>query len=63
MRIIVNWGLCDGNGNCSVEAPTLFEIDENDTLHILKETVDLHERESAAAAVQACPKSALKLVD
>ena len=64
MKIIVDWGLCDGNGNCAIEAPTVFKLDDTDTLHLLKETVaDADETKQVAAAVRACPKSALKLVE
>ena len=64
MKIIVDWGLCDGNGNCAVEAPTLFKVDDHDTLHLLKETISNEdEARRAAAAVRACPKSALRLAE
>jgi ferredoxin len=61
MKIVVNWLLCDGNGNCAKVAPELFVMGDDDTLKILKETVDETGREKALAAVRACPKSALAL--
>jgi ferredoxin len=63
MKIVVNWAFCDGNGNCAKEAPELFALREDDTLQLLKETVDEAYRPKAEAAVQSCPKSALRLVE
>ena len=63
MKIVVNWAFCDGNGNCAKEAPELFAVGEDDTLQLLKETFDEGYRPKAEAAVQSCPKNALKLVD
>lgn len=62
MRIVVNWSLCDGNGNCAKEAPELFAIDENDTMRLLRETFGEEHRAGAEAAVRACPKNALTLL-
>ena len=63
MRVIVNRSLCDGNGNCAKEAPELFAIKDDDTLQVLKDTVEEAYRGKAEAAVQSCPKNALKLVE
>jgi ferredoxin len=63
MKIVVNWAFCDGNGNCTREAPELFAMRADDTLQLLKETVDEEYRPKAEAAVQSCPKNALKLVE
>lgn len=61
MKIIVNWSLCDGNGVCAVEAPEIFELDENDQLKVLKEEVDEALLPKVEAAVRGCPKRALSL--
>ena len=63
LRVVVNRSLCDGNGNCAREAPELFAIRDDDTLHVLKDIVDEAYRGKAEAAVQSCPKNALKLVE
>lgn len=61
MKVVVNWSLCDGNGNCAKEAPQLFALDESDTLQVLQETFGEELRAKADAAVHACPKHALSL--
>jgi ferredoxin len=63
MKVIVNRALCDGNGNCAREAPELFAMRDDDTLQVLKETFGAAYRAKAEAAVQSCPKNALKLVE
>lgn len=62
MKVIVNWSLCDGNGNCSREAPELFTMNENDTMRVLQPTFGEEHRAQAENAVKACPKNALRLV-
>jgi ferredoxin len=63
MKIAVNWAMCDGNGNCAKEAPELFALRDDDTLQLLKDTFEEAYRPRAEAAVQSCPKGALKLVE
>jgi ferredoxin len=61
MKVVVNRGLCDGNGNCAAAAPEIFALDEDDQLHVLQETFGDDLRAKAEAAVRACPKNALSL--
>ena len=63
MRIVVNRSLCDGNGLCAREAPALLFVDEQDELHILKETFGAESLEAAQRAVKVCPKAALSISD
>ena len=61
MRITVDWELCDGNGVCAIEAPTVFDMNDDDELHLLKEEIDAAERGAVESAVRVCPKRALDL--
>ena len=61
MKVVVNWSLCDGNGNCAAAAPELFRLDDDDEMHLLREEVDEDLRARAERAVRACPKNALSL--
>jgi ferredoxin len=63
MKVIVNRLLCDGNGNCVGEAPELFAMRDDDTLQVLKDSFGETLRAKAEAAVQSCPKNALRLVE
>ena len=61
MRIDVDWDLCDGNGLCTLEAPEVFELDDDDVLHVLADEPDesLHAKVRQAAFI--CPKAAIRL--
>ena len=61
MKISVNLELCEINGLCVVEAPTLFEIDDRDVLRVLIEKLPEELRAQAEAAVRVCPAKALRL--
>jgi ferredoxin len=61
VKVIVNWALCDGNGNCTVEAPEVFALDDNDELEILLESPAPALRPKVLAAVSACPKRAIAI--
>ncbi len=61
MKVIVDWDLCDGNGVCAIEAPTVFEIDDDDELHLLAQEIGDSERAQVDSAVRVCPKRALRL--
>ena len=63
MRVLVSWSLCDGNGNCAKQAPELFALDVNDAMRQLKATFGEAHRAPAEAAVRACPKNALTLIE
>lgn len=60
-KIIVDWGACDGNGTCTLEAPSLLEMDDADNLIVLKKVFGADLLEEARAAVRSCPKQALRL--
>jgi ferredoxin len=62
MEIHVNWGMCEGNGVCAIEAPAVFDLDDDDNLIVLDETPPESQRKPLEAAVRACPKRALKIV-
>jgi ferredoxin len=62
-RIVVDRGLCDGNGLCAREAPRHFVLDENDELHLLQDEVASGERDAVERAIRSCPKAALRMVE
>jgi ferredoxin len=63
VRVVVDWDLCESNGLCMAAAPEVFELQDDDTLLILKETPDESLREKVSDAIRACPKQAISLTD
>lgn len=64
MRIELDLDLCLGYGNCVVEAPEHFELDEDTgKAVVLIESPDESDRAVVEAAVRSCPAVALRLVD
>ena len=63
MDLRVDRDLCEANGVCTGIAPDVFDLDEEDELHILRPepTEDLRAR--VQQAVAACPRTALSLHD
>lgn len=59
MKVSVDWKLCEGNGVCAIEAPDVFEMDDDDELTLLDETPDESARARVVAAARACPKRAI----
>jgi ferredoxin len=61
VRVVVDWDQCESNGLCVAAAPEVFELQDDDTLLILRETPDESLRGKVTDAVRACPKQAISL--
>jgi ferredoxin len=61
MRIVVDWDLCESNAVCMGIAPTVFEVDDDDSLQLLQERPPEDMREKIQEAIRRCPKLALSL--
>lgn len=54
-------GLCESNALCVGIAPAVFEMDDDDVLHVLDETPADGLREKVLEAIRNCPKQAISL--
>jgi ferredoxin len=63
MRVVVDWDLCESNAICMAVAPEVFEVDDDDELHLLQEHPPEELRAKVEEAVRRCPKQALALED
>jgi ferredoxin len=62
VKIILDQEACMGYANCVIEAPELFDIDEEtDKALVLVETPEGELQEAAREAVRVCPAVALRL--
>lgn len=63
-RLELDVGRCQGYANCLIEAPQLWDFDEDtDRAVPLDKTPDESLRVSAEASVRNCPAQAISLVD
>jgi ferredoxin len=63
LKIVVDRDLCDAHGVCAGNAPTVFEIGEDDQMRLLAPYPPDEHIEAVHAAVRGCPKGALSLVE
>ena len=61
MRIEVDRERCEGLGMCEAMASDVFEIDDDEVMHVLVAEPAESQRAHVHAAVQACPVLALSL--
>jgi ferredoxin len=63
MRVSVNLDLCEAHGVCTTIAPDVFELDDDDVLHVLVPEPPADRAEQMREAAQRCPKQAITVVD
>jgi ferredoxin len=61
VRIVVDRELCESLGVCASLRPDVFEIDEHDTMTVLLEEPPESLRSELEKAVDACPRTALRI--
>lgn len=54
---------CQGYANCMVNAPDVFDLDDDGKVDILEPTPDPGEMDAVREAVSSCPVRALSLRD
>jgi len=62
MQVVVDMALCEGNGQCVLEAPNVFDLDDLDNLILLNGNPNDSERSNVEAAVRLCPKRAISIL-
>jgi ferredoxin len=63
MRVTVDENLCEANGFCESIAPDVFELGDADVVQIADGPVAPDREIDVHAAVEQCPKAALRLRD
>jgi ferredoxin len=61
MRVHVDHDACEANAVCQGLVPEVFEVDEEDLLHITVDDVPPALADAVRHAVRSCPKAALSL--
>ncbi|MUL83372.1 MULTISPECIES: ferredoxin [unclassified Mycolicibacterium] len=62
-KVHVDFDLCESNGVCMGIIPEVFELDDQDFLHILQEDVTPENEAQVREAVRQCPRQAISIVD
>jgi ferredoxin len=63
MRVTVDRDLCEANGVCVSLVPAVFDLDDDDYLHIMVDDVPAEQADLVRRAVLSCPKMALSTAD
>ncbi|WP_436789991.1 ferredoxin [Yinghuangia sp. YIM S10712] len=63
MRVTADLNTCEGHAMCAAIAPDVFELSPDDQVIVLDHTPDDDLAADVRAAVAACPRQALALVD
>lgn len=63
MKISVDFGLCEANAICMGIIPEVFQVDEQDYLHVLSDEVTPENETQIREAVRQCPRQAISIVD
>lgn len=63
MKVQVDRDACEANAICEGLVPELFEVDDDDVMHIKVEEVPAGLADAVRHAVRSCPKAALSLAE
>jgi ferredoxin len=59
VRVVVDYVLCDRQGLCVSECPSVFDFDDDDVMRVIQPEPPKPLREQLLRAVRACPKNAI----
>jgi ferredoxin len=62
-KIVVDFGLCESNAVCMGVSPEVFDLDDDDYLHVLQEDLTPDNEEGVREAVRQCPRQAISISD
>ena len=61
MKVAADHDLCQGHAECTVEAPEVFKLGDNDQVQILAPSPPDSLADKVRAAVRYCPTHALRI--
>ena len=63
MKVNVDFDLCESNALCEAIAPDVFQLDDDDFLEVLDDSVTDENRDRIERAVASCPRAAISIVE
>ncbi len=61
VKVLVDYDLCKGYGECAEAAPEVFKVDDDGNMTVLQEAPPEALREKVQQAVEYCPTFALEI--
>ena len=61
MHVTVDFDLCETNGICAGLVPEVFDLDDDDQLHLLEDSPAEDLRAQVVQAVKRCPRQAIRV--
>ncbi|CAN5375382.1 ferredoxin [soil metagenome] len=58
-KVAVDYGLCESNGVCMGVIPEVFDLDDEDNLHVLQDEITPDNEDQIREAVRQCPRQAI----
>lgn len=62
-KVVVDFGLCEANAVCMGIIPEVFDLDDQDVLHLLTDEVTPENEARIRDAVRQCPRQAIAIVE
>jgi ferredoxin len=62
-KVHVDFGLCESNAVCMGIIPEVFDLDDQDYLHVLTDDVTPDNEAQIREAVRQCPRQAISIED
>jgi ferredoxin len=62
-KVVVDFELCEANGICMGIIPEVFDLDDQDYLHVLQDDVTPENEQQIKEAVRQCPRQAISIVE
>ncbi len=60
-QVAVDYDLCEANGICVGIDPEVFDLDDEDNLHLLRTDVTPQNQSRIQQAIDSCPRNALRI--
>lgn len=62
-KVVVDYDLCEANAVCVGIIPEVFDLDDQDNLHVLDDEATPEREQLIREAVRQCPRQAISIVE
>ena len=62
-KVHVDFEICESNAVCMGIIPEVFDLDDNDDLHVLQDEVTPENEQQVKESVRQCPRQAIAIKD